>query len=113
MHFRDGNPCNIPSRSVGAKFGNPCNIPSRSVGAKFGNPCNIPSRSVGAKFAAQPDVDSEHNKRAQKRHASLRVCTPPPSKRPCSQTESESEQYPLHLLQLLTKHWLNAEVLKL
>ena len=30
-----------------------------------GNPGNIPSHSVGAKFAAQPNIDSEHNKRAQ------------------------------------------------
>ena len=59
-----------------------------------GNPCNIPSHSVGVKFAAQPNVDSERNKRAQKRHASLKMCTPPSSKRPCSQTESENEQCP-------------------
>ena len=37
-----------------------------SMHFRDGNPCNIPSRSVGAKFAAQPDVDSERNKRAHK-----------------------------------------------
>ena len=63
-----------------------------------GNPSYIPSRSVGAKFTAQPDVDSECNKRAQKRQASLRMYTPPASKRPCNQTKSESEQYPPPLI---------------
>ena len=62
------------------------------------NPCNIPSRSVGPKFAAQPDVDSEHSKRAQKRQTTFKICTTPTSKKLCSNTESESNQPPPTLI---------------
>ena len=54
-----------------------------------GNPCNIPSWSVGPKFATQPDVDSERSKRAQKRQRTFKICTPATSKTLCSNTESD------------------------
>ena len=65
-----------------------------SMHFRDGNPSNIPSRSVRAEFVAQPHIDSECNMHAQKCRASLRMCTPPVSKTPCSQTKSQSEQYP-------------------
>ena len=64
MHFRDGNPSNIPSHSIGVKFG---------------------ARAIG---------DSERSKRAQKREATGTLRTPPASKRSCSSAESGNDQPP-------------------
>ena len=61
-----------------------------SMHFRDGNPSNVLSRSIGAKFAAQPVVDSVRSMRAQKRKAIVTLPTPPANKRQCSNTDSET-----------------------
>ena len=63
-----------------------------SMHFRDGNPCNIPSLSIGEKFALQPSVDSERRKRAQKHGTTSTLCTPPATKKQYSSAESDSEQ---------------------
>ena len=69
-----------------------------SMHFRDGNPSNVPSCSIGAKFAAQPVVNSERSTRAQKRKAIVTLPTPPASKKTCSNTESETDQPPTTLV---------------
>ena len=62
-----------------------------SVHFRDGNPTNVPSRSVGPKFAARPADDSERSKRAQKREAVSVPNALPNTKRTRTTTESESD----------------------
>ena len=59
-----------------------------------GNPCNIPSHSIGEKFALQLSVDSNWGKHAQKHEAASTLCTLPATKKQCSSAESGSDQPP-------------------
>ena len=59
-----------------------------------GNPTNVPSRSVGHKFAARPADDSERSKRARKRGAASVLNALPNTKKTCTITESESDLPP-------------------
>ena len=65
-----------------------------SMHFRDGNPSNVPSCSIGAKFASQPVVDSECSMRAQNRKAIVTLSTPPANKRQCNNTDSETDQPP-------------------